>query len=243
MSEIYTTKDYNLFKKHENNRDIDQNNLKKIILSLQTQNLLEFRPILVDRDMRIIDGQHRFEAAKTLNLEIHYQISNNDHSEDILLLNANQKNWVVEDYVKYYVSKGNENYKKYLEYATKKNIGLSHLYKYFFRNNGRDSQKMKDGTFIFPTEDKIKEISEMLDKVNNLINLLQKYLITNKTIGKSVMLRYAILSLIRNPLLDYDVFITKITYKAESLRPCTTKQAYYCMLRDIYNYRNPNPID
>jgi len=73
MPEVIKTKDYSIFKKHESNRGIDQNNLKKIVNSIKAEDLLAFRPILVDAQMRVIDGQHRLEAARLLDLDVYYQ--------------------------------------------------------------------------------------------------------------------------------------------------------------------------
>lgn len=68
------TKDYNIFKKHPNNREIFHANLEKIKRSIQIKNLLEYRPIIVDKKMQVIDGQHRLEAARQLGVPIYYQM-------------------------------------------------------------------------------------------------------------------------------------------------------------------------
>lgn len=65
------TKNYSLFKKYAKNRDIDGRHVEKLIASIKTANLLDCEPILVNEKMEVIDGQHRLEAAKSLNLDIY----------------------------------------------------------------------------------------------------------------------------------------------------------------------------
>ncbi len=131
MAKIQSTKDYDMFKKHENNRDIDSGNLRRIMASIQTQNMLEFRPILVDSKMRIIDGQHRLEAAKKLDVEVFYQINEESSHEDIALLNSAQKRWYTQDYMNYYASLGKSAYAKLLDYSKKKQCQHCISYLYF----------------------------------------------------------------------------------------------------------------
>lgn len=56
---INVTTSYGLFKKHPLNREIDEQNLNKIIQSIKHQNLLNIQPILVNENYEVVDGQHR----------------------------------------------------------------------------------------------------------------------------------------------------------------------------------------
>jgi hypothetical protein len=243
MTKIYVTKDYSMFKKHENNRAIDRMNLKRIIFSIQSQNLLQFRPMVVDNQMRVIDGQHRLEAAKSLDVEIYYQITDQGNSEEIILLNANQKNWNVDDYVNYHCAHGNENYLKLKKFATERNMTIYESLKFLTGRDFKSQQKVKSGQYIFPDEERIAALDEKLKKLNEIIDLLKRYIISNRNIMKSNNLKHALMMIFNNPNLDYNIFIEKLTYKAESLRVCTNSGAYYALFRDIYNWRNSNPIE
>ena len=57
------TKNYEIFKIMDCNRELSAANLQKLIGSIKSRNLLEFRPIIVNSKMEIIDGQHRLAAA------------------------------------------------------------------------------------------------------------------------------------------------------------------------------------
>lgn len=63
---------YNNFTFHPNNRPIDLARVKQLKKSIARDNSLHERPIVVDTNYRIVDGQHRFQAARELGLPIYY---------------------------------------------------------------------------------------------------------------------------------------------------------------------------
>ena len=100
---INKTKNYEMFKFREDNRlKIDQSHVNKLINSIQSRNLLDMRPIIVNSDYEILDGQHRLLAAKNLGVEIYYEIEEKLEHKDIILMNV-AKSWAVCDYMNYFV--------------------------------------------------------------------------------------------------------------------------------------------
>ena len=80
-SKIYETTNYDLFGRIKANRDIVANNLKKITESLKTKQIKEacvivgFDPQPSDgKPLRIIEGQHRYEACMNLGLPVPFTI-------------------------------------------------------------------------------------------------------------------------------------------------------------------------
>jgi len=69
---ILITYDYEIFKRMRGNRILNNSHVKNLVKSMKEKYLPQ--PILVNKDMEIIDGQHRFAAAEELNLPIHYLI-------------------------------------------------------------------------------------------------------------------------------------------------------------------------
>lgn len=248
MPETLKTKDYSIFKKHESNRPIDPNNLKKIKFSLQSNNLMELKPILVDAEMRVIDGQHRLKACEALGLEVFYQVSKTATHADIISICAAQKNWSTDDYINYYSSLGNEDYLKISLFCKKRNITASELLGYFghffsFQRSGKKFSSLKLGKIEFPNDSQLMEIDSQLQKLRDILCLIDRYHISKKKLSQSRLLRNAVLSIINKPEVDFQMLMDKITRKAEALRPCTSTGAYYVLLRDIYNWKNQNPID
>lgn len=243
MSEILKTNDYSIFKKHENNREIDKKNMHKIMFSIQSLNMLQFRPILVDENMCVIDGQHRLEAAKALGLDVYYQIKQEAHSEDILLLNVNQKPWKTEEYVNYYASKGNENYIKFVAFSKKIGTPIEKVTRFLKGSREDRCTELKCGRLQYFTEEREKEILDLMKKTNEIKELLKLYIIPSPRFLNNGTLSNSLIAFLQNPDVNFDTFKTKIVLKSQSIKKCSDRIAYLSMFRDIYNYRNHNPIE
>lgn len=102
MLNIRKTNDYSQFRKYERtNRDVSKSSVNALVASIQQKNMLESHPILIDRDNYIIDGQHRLEAAKILNIPIFFVVDEKVEEQDIPRCQI-QKKWESSDYLKYY---------------------------------------------------------------------------------------------------------------------------------------------
>ncbi|MBC8147318.1 MAG: ParB N-terminal domain-containing protein, partial [Bacteroidetes bacterium] len=73
MKKIYKTKNYEKFKFMVGNRPINSAHTAKLIESIKGKYL--FNPIIINEKWEIIDGQHRFEAIKQLNLPLYFFIN------------------------------------------------------------------------------------------------------------------------------------------------------------------------
>ena len=88
---VYKTTEYGLFTKMLGNRDLRNyhvNNLKQSISEKQIE-----APILVNELYQVINGQHRLESCKKLNLPVYYIVIPGLTLEDVQRLHANSKNW------------------------------------------------------------------------------------------------------------------------------------------------------
>jgi len=70
IAKIFYTTDYSKFNTLAGNRQVNIAHVKKLESSFDEEYLIS--PILVNEKFQIIDGQHRFEAAKNLKLPIYY---------------------------------------------------------------------------------------------------------------------------------------------------------------------------
>lgn len=244
MSKIEKTSDYEIFKKHENNRILSETNIRNLMFSIKSQNLLSFRPILVNERMEILDGQHRLEAAKRLSVEIFYQVKKDSTHEDIVLLNNNQKTWEFEDYLNYYCSLWNENYIQLREFIRKRDITMKEIKNILSKSSGGWMyRQFKTGGFKFFSKEETDSIDLLLVNVKSILDDIKRYLPSNPKFLDSFRMRTAFMSIIKNPQCNFEVLKSKIAYKADSLRACATSQGYYTMLRDIYNWKNSNPME
>jgi hypothetical protein len=119
------TKDYSKFTFSENNREIKQSSVEKLKASMKEHGFIAGRPVLITKDGVIVDGQHRFIAAKELGIEIHYEIIDGDYMKKMIELNSTQTNWTLTDYIKSYASLHVDCYRKLLKFQEKYNLGMS----------------------------------------------------------------------------------------------------------------------
>jgi hypothetical protein len=99
MLKIQQTTNYSQFKFLAKNRPVYPNEL---VESIKQKNMLAEHPILCDKKMQVIDGQHRLRAAQMLNTPIYYIVSENLTENDIGICQV-QKAWLVEDFLKFYL--------------------------------------------------------------------------------------------------------------------------------------------
>lgn len=127
VNKIYRVpKDMEL-KYYINNRDVSQKKVKELEASLKECNLLSINPIIVrevDEDgvihYKIIDGQHRNEAAILADEDRYVIIDQSTNPHLMIKLNTQMKNWTLNNYANYWagVPETSEVYNKYLEYKS-----------------------------------------------------------------------------------------------------------------------------
>ena len=101
LTTIHKTTDYDKFNLKFGNRPIDNAHVKKIMRSM-TEEFINV-PIAVNKRYEIVDGQHRFTAAKALGLPIFYRFAT-ENLLSIRRMNQNTKNWTINDFLASYVA-------------------------------------------------------------------------------------------------------------------------------------------
>lgn len=124
--QILKTSNFELFKTIKGNRPINLNHVTKLIHDIEQRNLLADNPIKINKDMEIVDGQHRYEAAKALNTPIYYiMMEDGGDLSDVQRLNRNTKVWSSVDYMESYIELGNKEYIALREFADEYRISVS----------------------------------------------------------------------------------------------------------------------
>jgi len=103
--ELGETKEYQMFKTLDHNRSISEKNVSKILSSIKEQGIQ--CPIVVDSRGNIVDGQHRLEALRRLNMVVPYIISYNWGDDKSISKLQEGLKWNSLDYCKSNASKGN----------------------------------------------------------------------------------------------------------------------------------------
>ena len=180
------------FSLHPANRHVVKSKVKAMVQKVLANNLLHLNPIIVDKQMRIIDGQHRYFAAKELGLTIYY-IQGDVTAKEMLDLNASQKSLVLTDYLDSYVAQGFPEYMKVKDFTSKHKIVL---YGAIGLLSGRNSQPnselvntFKEGLFkvkdlehaerVLDVRDKMKDYAGDFYQHKNFTNAVAKVISTD----------------------------------------------------------------
>ncbi len=106
---VYKTSEYSAFSHLRENRDRNELHVATLMESFQTDGYL-FTIIIVNEKIEIIDGQHRFEAAKRLHLPVYFMVMPHWEIHQVAVLNVNSRNWTMEDFMNAHAKGGNNHY-------------------------------------------------------------------------------------------------------------------------------------
>lgn len=119
------TTDYGQFKLMDNNREQNRSHIEALKRAFSDSgNLTIVQPILVNDRFEIIDGQHRFLAAKELEEPIYYTVRPGLTIDDARSMNILHRSWHTDDYARSYANSGNRQYIEYLKLV--EDYGFSH---------------------------------------------------------------------------------------------------------------------
>ncbi len=235
------TQNYSQFRRLGGNAPLNVAHLNQLMDAIDKKNLLEARPILVNENMEVVDGQHRLEAAKRLNLPIFFIKINSVGIDDIATLNSNQRNWKMEHYLNLYCDYiKNENYINFRYWLKNNDFSFTQGISFFIdESNINECRRMfKDGEFIF--DEKYISLGESYKITLNKI--------LSNTKGKSQpwlnqsFIR-AFIVLCNNKEIDLKRLWEQLDKYPFLLSHRPSKQMYLELLYELYNYRRHIRVD
>lgn len=241
---IQETTEYEVFQHYDFNRKLHEGNLKKLQKSIEKSNRLKSRPILIDEQFRVIDGKHRLEVAKRLGIPIWYQVHEKAIPEDIILLNNAVKSWGIPDYLNFYNKRNYPHYVELNKFIDENKVDVNIALHLLNGIRGTGFYKeFKEGLYQFPDSNQYMEITLRKSMINDTIDYIKKKTSGNKVYLDRVTFYYALVTFFSREHFNYEVFIKKLQYKLDLMRPCSKKEEYLKILKDIYNWKNHSPIE
>ena len=151
VTEIRRTNNYSMFKNMIGNRELKDRNYKKLIRSMSEKQLII--PILVNEKLEIIDGQHRFNACRSLKLPVYYYMIPGYEIEDVKRANLVSCNWGLDDYLNLHIQLEKKQYITFLGLRDKNNLRTAQLLEIIAtlekKEFGRVKLAFEDGSFEF----------------------------------------------------------------------------------------------
>lgn len=230
-STIYSTQDYDKFNFIDGNRTVSKSHLRTLISSLSNApDLARTRPILVNSAFEIIDGQHRFEASKALNIPVYYTVANNINIATARTLNAAQRGWTVKQFLDSFVASGAPQYIKFAEILEEFPLPLYDLMIYLSGHQGKALGKsFKNGDFKIMKD---KELAmDRLEKLRDLAAYIDFW--------RDDGMCMAFLGVIKRPDYDHDRMCSHM--KMAGMKRQATQRDYLRELERVYNWNIKNP--
>lgn len=228
---IRVTTDYDQFNLMTANRDTVRSHIEGIKKSIEKNgNFTQFSPILVNEEMEIIDGQHRFTALKELGLPVHFVVTRGSGVREAREMNKLNKGWSMLDWAKTYANTGYRSYQNFLvlvdEY-TEEGLSPSVILEYA---NGSYEKGMhanfRDGDFILPDQ-ALKRVRANLDALLETIEV--------EPIMRAASMSQALLVAMSVPNFSLKRMVTKLKEYPQVMN-FQTRTDSLRHLEDIYNY-------
>jgi hypothetical protein len=233
-----STKDYELFKLRNDNREkIDKNHLSRMVESLRDKNLLYLKPILVNSKYEIIDGQHRFLAAKELGIELYYEVSDEIEAKDLIQMNLSLQ-WKLHDYLNFYVKNGYPEYIKLNNYVKSSGVHLRNCIGIGYGNSHDTINEFRAGKYVFNMdqfEDNIFLINKTIETINRYAGKFE--------FTKSLKFWRALIILFDHPSFNEEIWIARLTKYVYRIQVKVSTLEYCKLFQDIFNKNNADKVD
>lgn len=229
-NQVQLTTNYSLFTSLDGNRNVNKLHVKRLKESMKSDYL--FTVIIVNEKMQIIDGQHRYEACRQLQLPIRYIVVNGYGLKEVQILNQNSKNWNADDYLNGYCDLGNKHYLTYRDFKNKYGLGHNECQLLLAGKHVKGiGKEFSLGTF------KVIQYRKACEYADKILKIKEFY------VGwKRRSFVYAMIRLLGRENFDFDYFISKLKNQPNLLHDCTSVEQYIIHIEEVYNYRNRNKV-
>ena len=227
--EIFTTKNYNLFKKLPGNRPINAKNLREIIESMKE----DYNPVnvIVNEKMEVIDGQHRIEACKILGFPVEYQCRPGWGLAHAQRLNKVSKHWDAKDFANSFVEQGNKHYAEYVDFQSKYKFSASVSIALLLGVNNTGGTTIKKlfnvGKF------KVKSYNDAATMAEQLIEIGKHF---NK--AKKPRFISAMITVMKHKEYSQKKFIHKLKTFPTLMVDCPSSLEFLKRIEYVYNYQS-----
>lgn len=239
---IQSTTNYEIFKKMSCNRQVLEQAVRHLMASIQMKDMLKLRPIIVNKDMEVLDGQHRLEAAKRLHKTIYYTIDDKSETEDVILLNANQKNWAMEDYLNFHYNQGIPAYVGMRRFLEENNMSYRMFKMLHGEDNTAEGKNFKNGTMKQITKQEFDKVLSLNSECHEIIEFLKMRRSDLWKVFKSSLFIRAMARFLTRKDIDYEDLKKNLEVKIDAVGPRSGVGGYYLMFVQIYNFRKRDAI-
>jgi len=229
--QIHESKDYSRFIFDNRNRTLNGSLVTDLMKTIKKHNFLHCLPIVVkpiDNDQfLILEGQHRYQAARGLRVPIYYIISYTMDIEHVSIINHHRRDWKIDDYLKYFVARGNQEYILAKEFSEHYEIPILFATSLLDDNieSSRKITAFRDGLF------KIKDLDKANIYVKQILDLAE-YI----DFWRHNYFLRACHRIIKHSDYNHDRMMEQIKLQASRLNKAPDTLSYVKQLELAYNY-------
>lgn len=231
IPQIYSTKDYSIFKHLTGNREVTNKRAAKIATSIIKRGYIPV-PIVVNEKLEIIDGQGRVEALKQLDcgLPIYYVIIPGLNLDDCVAMNVTGTKWDTMDYIVGYADSGKEDYKNLLVTINSHNLPLSVINCAITGVLATNTKRIVSGEYEYPMS-KMADVDEMLAYVERFKQIIKEHKIKN-----AITIYLALCFCYQCPEVNNDQMLDKFERYWHLCKNSTDTVTVFDGITEIYNY-------
>jgi hypothetical protein len=229
------TNNYGLFIANDDQRKLDQNHAKRIAQSMAKVGYIPSKPVQCYKSgdkLVIVDGHHRYEAAKAIGQAIYYVVESQESQHMIAAENYLVKKWNGNDYIRVYAKRGLSDYVELLGYAEQSGLTLKFASSMLIGNqaaSGNAGQALNKGEFKIKDRKQIESFIVLRSKVKakeimhpRFINAWSKCYFVSE--------------------FDSAQFAHKCAINAGFLTTCNNEDQALSMIEQIYNHKQSTKI-
>jgi hypothetical protein len=226
---IMSTKNYRLFGRSGDNRDLDLKKHRSLYESMKKYGFLSSFPIVCVRDatkhLVVKDGQHRLAFAEELGLPVWYVVADTDF--DVAEINSTPKTWTLYDYARKFAANGLTAYHDGLEFVEIHRLPIGTAFALLAGNTCFTNVRNEFVSGAFVIKDR--------QWADDVASLYSKMVHTSSNV-KSVRFMEACMAVCRVSDFDHDRMVRGAVRCRDKLVSYSTRDAYLDMLEEIYNY-------
>lgn len=151
ITKTFSTTDYNLFEYFSENRPITSRKVQKFVKNMQNVGFIPSSQMLVwenNNKYLVIDGQHRLEASKQLEIPVYFSVFEGTRAQAIelmKLLNEPQDHWRNDQWLHFHAESGNPDYQKVEFYKEKYRFSVTLILPLITNLNSDGSVQLSKG--------------------------------------------------------------------------------------------------
>jgi|1_EtaG_2_1085319.scaffolds.fasta_scaffold16478_3 gamma-glutamylcyclotransferase (GGCT)/AIG2-like uncharacterized protein YtfP len=230
---VLRTENKNVFKHIDGNRTTNELHYKRLKASIKDNDLK--MPIMVNNEMKVVDGQHRLRVYRELDKPVDFIIGNGWGIKEVQTINQNQKNWTMDDFMKTYCMLNKKEYLVYSDfkevYPFTHDVTMSLMIGVTGKPRFNHYEDFRNGVFK----------CNLIDKATDMANKITMVADTHPEIYRRSNFIYAMIRAMKTDGYNHTHFIKMLKRYPSLLESESTIPKYIYRIDKIYNKLIKNP--